>query len=156
MRREICQRRVSEYMSPAVPVVSTQTTVHDAMRLINDHGYQALPVCDRGRFLRLVGEKELLKMVPSQATLLSRHEIAALLDRVTVGAVVKFPPATVSHDLTLLETAEVMLIHSSAVLPVLENGRYAGLISWEEILAVALGAPSFGGSAKEESCHTVS
>jgi acetoin utilization protein AcuB len=135
-------------MNFAAPVISRRTTVHDALRLVRGNGYPALPVCERGRFLGLVGEKELLEMTPSQATLFSRQEIAALLDRVTVGAVVRVPPAAVSQDQSLREAAEAMVRHSTGVLPVLENGRYAGLISWEEILDAALEAAPFAGNGR--------
>jgi hypothetical protein len=41
-----------------------------------------------------------------------------------------------------------MVRHSTGVLPVLENGRYAGLISWEEILDAALETPRFAGNGR--------
>jgi acetoin utilization protein AcuB len=135
-------------MNLAAPVISRRTTVHDALRLVRGHGYSALPVCERGRFLGLVGEKDLLEMTPSQATLFSRQEISALLDRVTVGAIVRVPPAAVSQDQSLREAAEAMVRHSTGVLPVLENGRYAGLISWEEILDAALESAPFAGNGR--------
>jgi acetoin utilization protein AcuB len=144
MKRDIRERRVSEYMTLSAPVISLRTSVRDALRIVRGHGFSALPVCDKGRFLGLVREKDLLRMTPSQATLLSRHEIPTLLADVTVGAVVKFPPATVAHDLSLREAAEIMVKHSSEILPVLENDRYAGLISWVELMEAAMGAA--GGS----------
>lgn len=145
MNRTICEGRVSEHMDRSVPVLSRKTTVHEALRLVRGHGHPVLPVCDRGRFLGLVEERDLLEMTPSRATLLSRHEISALLDRVTVEAVLRCPPATVSQGQSLRDAAEAMVRHSAGVLPVLEEGSYAGLISWEEILDAAL----------EESCPGV-
>lgn len=145
MKGEVFERRVSEYMDHATPVLSRRTTVNDALRMVRSQGYSVLPVCDKRRFMGLVGEKDLLEFTPSQATLFSRHEIPELLDRVTVGAVARIPPATVSQDQSLGEAAEAMVRYSTEVLPVLENGTYAGLISWEEILAAALeGRTSFG------------
>ncbi|MBI5905690.1 MAG: CBS domain-containing protein [Deltaproteobacteria bacterium] len=139
MEADVSEKRVSDYLDSRAPVLSPRTRIQDALRLVRGHGYSALPVCEGERFLGLVREKDLLKMTPSQATLLSRHEIAGLLDRVTVGAVVTAPPVTISDDLTVREASEIMRIHSSAVLPVLRNGRYAGLISWEEILDAVMG-----------------
>jgi acetoin utilization protein AcuB len=144
MRREVSEKRVSEYMTLSAPVISPRTSVAEALRIVRGHGFSTLPVCDDGRFFGLVREKDLLKMTPSQATLLSRHEIPALLDHVTVGAVTKYPPATVPHDLSLREAAEIMVKHSSEILPVLEEGQYAGLISWVELMEAAMAAA--GGS----------
>lgn len=139
MKREISEKRVSEYMTLSAPVISSRTSVNEALRLVRGHGYSALPVCDQGRFLGLVREKDLLEMTPSRATLLSRQEIPELLENVTVRAVVKIPPATVAHDLSLREAAEIMVKSSSEILPVLENDRYAGLISWMNVFDAALG-----------------
>lgn len=134
----ISGKRVSECMAPSVPVVSPRTSVHEALRLVRTRGFSALPVCDGGRFLGLVREKDLLELTPSQATLLSRHELHALLDNVTVRSAVRVPPATVAHDLSLREAADILLKSSSDILPVMENDRYAGLISWMELLDAAL------------------
>lgn len=138
MKRDICEVPVSDWLDSATPVVSSRTTIQEALRLVRGHGFPALPVCEGGRFLGLVREKDLLKMTPSQATLLSRHEIPALLDGMTVGTVMRFPPATVAHDLSLREAAEIMVKNATEILPVLENGLYAGLISWVELFDAAL------------------
>jgi len=50
MNGNICERRASEIMNPAPPVVSSKTSVQDALRLVRVNGYSALPVCDGGRF----------------------------------------------------------------------------------------------------------
>lgn len=131
-------RRVSDCTIRSAPVVPPQTSVHEALRIVRRYGLSALPVCDGVRFLGLVREKDLLELTPSQATLLSRHELHALLDNVTVRAAVRLPPATVAHDLSLREAAEILVRSSSEILPVMENDRYAGLISWVELLDAAL------------------
>lgn len=140
MKKEISDRRVSEYMNSATPVVSSRTSVQDALRLVRCHGFSALPVCDEGRFLGMVREKDLLAMTPSQATSLSRFEIQTLLDKVTVGAIMKFPSAAVALDLPLREAAEIMVKYSSDVLPVVDQDRFAGLISWVELLEATMEA----------------
>ena len=138
MKKDISDRRVSEYMISATPVVSSRTSVQEALRLVQDRGYSALPVCDEGRFLGMVREKDLLAMTPSQATSLSRFEIQTLLDKVTVGGIMKFPPATIAPDLSLCDAAAIMVRSSSDVLPVVDRDKFAGFISWVELLDAAL------------------
>jgi len=58
MKKEVSSRRVSEYMNAAAPVVSSRTSVQDALHLVRGHGFSALPVCDEGRFLGMVREME--------------------------------------------------------------------------------------------------
>ena len=152
MKKEVSSRRVSEYMNPATPVVSSRTSVQDALDLVRGNGFSALPVCEEGRFLGMVRERDLLAMTPSQATSLSRFEIQTLLDKVTVGTIMKFPPATVALDRPLREAAEIMVKNSSDVLPVVDQDRFAGLIP-QLILAqcmARLPIPGAGGAQQLE------
>ena len=139
MKRDIREIPVSEYMTLSIPVISTRTSINEALRILRGHDFPALPVCEKGRFIGLVREKDLLEMTPSQATLLSRHEMPTLLERVTVRAVVRNPPATVALDMSVREAAEIMVKNSFEILPVLENERFAGLISWVNLFDAALG-----------------
>ena len=139
MKRDIREIPVSEYMTLSIPVISTRTSINEALRILRGHDFPALPVCEKGRFIGLVREKDLLEMTPSQATLLSRHEMPTLLERVTVRAVVRNPPATVALDMSVREAAEIMVKNSFEILPVLENERFAGLISWVTLFDAALG-----------------
>jgi acetoin utilization protein AcuB len=138
-------------MNPATPVVSMRTSIQDALRLVNVHGFSALPVCEEGRFLGMVREKDLLSMTPSQATSLSRFEIHSLLDKVKVGSIVKFPSATAAPDLPLCEAAEIMRKQSADVLPVVDRSRYAGLLSWRDLIDASLeDCTSIGGCGRRK------
>lgn len=132
--------RVSERMIGSVPVVTPQTSIQAALRLVRDHGLTDLPVCEQGRLVGLVGEKDLLALTPSQATSLSRFEIGALLDGVKVGAAMKPASVTVDPGAPLREAAAIMVSISAEVLPVVDGDRFAGLIRWVEILEAAIGA----------------
>ena len=139
MKKDIREIPVSEWMTLSAPVISPRTSVNEALRMVRGYGIPALPVCEEGRFFGLVREKDLLELAPSRATLLSRHEMPMLLEKVTVRTVVRNPVATVAHDVSLREAAEIMVRNSSEILPVLENGRFAGLISWVDLFDAALG-----------------
>lgn len=133
-------KRVSELMNPSVPVITRRTSVNAALRIARDHGLTALPVCEGGRFLGLVNEKDLLALSPSEATTLSRFEINELLDKVTVGAVTNCSCATIGPDAPFSEAASMMIRESAEVLPVVDHDRFEGLITWKEILAAATGS----------------
>jgi len=138
MKRAICEKRVSEYLTLSTPVITPRTSVQAALRLMRDHDLTALPVCDEGRFVGLVSEKDLLALTPSKATSLSRFEINTLLEKVTVGAVTKRPPATVDPETPLCKAAEMMVGNSAGILPIVEHDRLAGLITWKEILSASM------------------
>src|SRR5512146_698190 len=130
--------RVSDWMTVSMPVITPMSSVQGALRLMRDHRLSALPVCDEDRFIGLVSEKDLLDLTPSRATTLSRFEIGALLDKVTVADATKRPAATVAPDTPLREAAALMVKHAAEVLGVVENLRLAGMISWVTVLAAAI------------------
>lgn len=132
--------RVSDWMVGSAPVVTPRTSVQAALRLARDHGLTDLPVCEKGRLVGLVGEKEMLALTPSQATTLSRFEIGALLDKVTVEVAMKPASVRVGPETSLREAAEIMVRKSVEVLPVVDGERFAGLIRWVEILGAAIGS----------------
>ncbi len=41
-----CEKRVSESMILAIPVITLRTSVGAALRLVQEHGLAALPVCE--------------------------------------------------------------------------------------------------------------
>lgn len=133
---------VSDWMVGSVPVVTPRTSVQAALRLARDHGLTDLPVCEKGRLVGLVGEKEMLALTPSKATSLSRFEIGALLDKVTVEGAMKPASVTVGPDTSLRDAAEIMVKKSVEILPVVDGGRFAGLIRWVEVLEAAIGVRS--------------
>lgn len=142
MPKAFAHFRVSEWMTVSVPVITPRSSVQGALRLMRDHRLTALPVCEDGRFIGLVSDKDLLDLTPSRATTLSRFEIGALLDKVTVTDVTKPPDVRVAPDTPLREAAALMVKHSAEVLCVVENDRLAGVISWVAVLAAAIEEPT--------------
>src|SRR5512142_2378048 len=109
----VSEQRVWQWMVRSVPVINRKTSVHAALRLARDHGLTELPVCEQSRLVGLVGERELLDLTPSHATSLSRFEIHALLDKVTVRSAIRPAAATVGPD-ALLREAATLMVKSSA------------------------------------------
>src|SRR5512146_946956 len=134
MPKAFAHFRVSDWMSVSVPVITPMSSVQGALRLMRDHRLSALPVCEKDRFIGLVSEKDLLDLTPSRATALSRFEIGALLDKVTVFDATKQPAVLVAPDTPLREAAALMVKYSAEVLCVVEDHRLAGMISWVAVL----------------------
>jgi acetoin utilization protein AcuB len=142
MQKAFAHFRVSDWMTVSVPVITPASSVQGALRLMRDHRLTALPVCEEGRFFGLVDEKDLLDLTPSRATTLSRFEIGALLDKVTVTDAMKQPAVLVAPDPPLREAAALMVKHSAEVLCVVENQRLVGVISWTAVLAAVIEEPT--------------
>ena len=142
MIAELSTARVRDWMISSVPVITQQTTIATALRLLREHGLPALPVVSGGRLAGLVDEKALLRLTPSEATTLDVYELREVLCRMTVARVVSPPRASVPPDASLRAAAALMLREGAEVLPVLEDARVVGLVTWASLLAPAIGEPA--------------
>jgi acetoin utilization protein AcuB len=115
------------------PVITPRTTISTALRLLREHDVAALPVCEGAKLLGLVDEKGLLRLTPSDATTLDVYELRDVLDGFTVARVVEAVPA-ISADASLEDAAVLMRAGRHPVLPVVEAGRFVGLLPWTAVL----------------------
>ena len=124
-----------------VPVITAQTTIAQALRLLREQGAPVLPVVSEGRLLGLVDEKTLLRFTPSEATTLDVYELREVLDKLTVGRVAAPASVILTPGASLEDAAALMLRESADVIPVVEQGRFLGLLVWISLLAAAVGEP---------------
>jgi acetoin utilization protein AcuB len=139
MAVDLKETRVRDWMEASLPVVTPRTNVATALRLLREHRIPALPVCDAERFVGLIDEKALLRLTPSEATTLDIYELREVLDKMTVGRAMAMPAATAAPEMRLDEAAALMRRGSADVIPVLDSGRFVGLLHWTALLAAAVG-----------------
>lgn len=125
-----------------VPVITPKTTIATALRLMREHEISTLPVSTDAGFLGLVSEKALLRFTPSGATTLDVYELREVLERLTVERATVTPRAIVAPDAGLEEAATLMLRTGAEAIPVMDAGRFAGLVTWCRLLAAAFGVPT--------------
>jgi acetoin utilization protein AcuB len=115
------------------PIITPRTTVATALRLLREHDVPALPVVDGDRFLGLVLETGLLRLTPSDVTTLDVYELRNVLDGMTVSRVVERTP-TIGVTASVEDAATLMRAGRYPVLPVMEAGRFVGLLPWTALL----------------------
>jgi CBS domain-containing protein len=108
--------------------------VGEAHRLMQQHRLEQLPVCEDGRLVGLIHERDLLRVLPSPATSLAAHELRYLLDRLTVVEIMTCFPITIGPDHAVTEAARRMLSHKVNALPVTEQQRLVGILTWTHLL----------------------
>jgi CBS domain-containing protein len=126
--------RVRDLMTPAPLTISPETSVHAASRLMQDQRIGHLPVCEDGRLVGLLSERDLRLVLPSPATSLAAHELHYLLERLTVAEIMTRFPVTIGPDHTVTEAASRMLAHHVHALPVTENRRLVGILTRTHLL----------------------
>jgi len=118
--------------------ISPDATFFEARNLIHEKGVRHLPVVDKNNCLvGIVTDRDIREAAPSDATLLSVHELNYLLGKLKVSAFMtpNEKLITVTPD-TLIEEA-VQLMHDNKIgcLPVIEGDKLFGIFTETDALA---------------------
>lgn len=128
---------VRDYMSQPPIVISPNTPISEALKMMRERRIRRLPVVDpAGRLIGIVSDKDLLHAEPSPATSLSIWEITYLLGRITVEQVMTRDVLTVGPTTPLEEAAQIMVDRKIGGLPVVEADQVLGVITETDIFRV--------------------
>jgi acetoin utilization protein AcuB len=126
---------VQQIMSYPVDCVSADLKLRDAAQLMREKGRRFLPVVDAGQHLvGLLSHRELEKAEPSAITTLSVGEVNYLMAKVTVADVMHKTVISCAPDTLVEEAGQLMREKGIGSLPVVENGRLAGIVTDDDIL----------------------
>jgi acetoin utilization protein AcuB len=139
---------VKDRMSHPVITISPQATLADAWNLMNDENVSRLPVVDRkGALIGIISEKQVLRYLPSEATTLDRWEIQGVMTKILVEKVMTREVLTIADDTPIEEAARIMADNQISGIPVLSNGKLAGMIAETDLFKAfleVLGAREMG------------
>jgi CBS domain-containing protein len=110
---------------PTVYGVRPQDTVIDALRLMAEHNIGAVVVLDHGTIAGILSERDYARKVILQGK--SSHDLP--VSEIMTSHVVCADPAWSAHD-----CMRMMTEHRIRHLPVLEDGRLAGIVSIGDIV----------------------
>lgn len=120
---------VKDFMTPNPVVVSPETSIQDALKLMKAHGFGRLPVMSRNKLVGILTEADVMKVSPSPATTLSVYEINYLISKVKVSEAMTKNPVTVSPDDTIEYAVLTMRDHNIGGLPVMDGDKLVGIIT---------------------------
>lgn len=130
--------RTRDVMTTEVVVVSPDTGARDAARLLAERGFTALPVVDAaGTFVGVVSEAELLRdRLPQDPRWLVHGEppVPRHAPGDVVAQVMTKTTVTVTPNTDLAEVADLMLEHGVRSVPVVHEGRLAGIVTRRDML----------------------
>ena len=128
---------VRDRMSPNPVVITTDTSLKEALDLVRSKPFRHLPVVDEnGKLVGIVTEKSLVYASPISATTLSVFEVDYILSRTKIGQIIQGSVVAVGPDLPIEEAARVMVDHRIGCLPVVEDDELVGIISDTDIFRV--------------------
>jgi acetoin utilization protein AcuB len=130
---------VKNWMSKNVITIDANDSMHDAMRLLKEHGIRRLPVMEKNKLVGIVTDRDLKKASASDATTLEIHEMLYLLTKIRVKDIMTKDPITVPPDYTVEETAQVLLKNKISGAPVVDNsGNVVGTITQSDLFRVLI------------------
>jgi CBS domain-containing protein len=136
--------RVKDAMCAEVVAVDPDATLQDAADMMLVHHVKTLLVMDEGVLLGVIGLRDLFT-TPRSASygghMTERRSEEALLETwrgTTVRMQMNDQPIVVSEELPLLAAAALMVNGGKHPLPVLRDGKVAGVISRSDVVQAVL------------------
>jgi acetoin utilization protein AcuB len=136
---------VKNWMSKNVITVNEDDSMQDALKLMKQHNIRMLPVLKGGQLVGVVTDRDLKRASASDATTLDVHELLYLLSKIKVKNIMSKNPISIPPDLTIEETAEVLLNNKISGAPVVDDaGKVVGTITQTDIFRVLIALTGVG------------
>lgn len=121
--------------------VTPETSVFSAREIMDAHRISHLPVTDgKGRLAGIVTDRDIKEAWASPATTLSIHELAYVLQKLTIANIMTRDVVTATPDMPIEQAA--LIIHDKKIgaLPVVKRDRLVGIITTTDLMEVLLTA----------------
>jgi acetoin utilization protein AcuB len=125
--------RIGDWMTRDPVVITPDTLVMEANRMMNQYKIHHLPVVKKGKLVGIVTRRKVLEASPSAATSLSIHELSYLLANMKVEEIMERNVVAVAPDARVEEA--VLLAYQKGIgsIPVVEGGKLVGIATATEI-----------------------
>jgi len=136
---------VSKWMSKNVITIDVDDSMQEAVKLMKQRDIRMLPVLKKRKLVGVVTDRDLKRASASDATTLDVHELLYLVSKIKVGNIMTKDPITVPQNLTVEETAVVLLKNKISGAPVVDqNGQLVGTITQTDLFRVLVSLTGVG------------
>lgn len=127
--------KVKDRMSTAVKTATMDTSLMEALRMMEEYRIRRLPIMDKTKLVGIVTLSDLNRAAPSAVTALSVHEMNYLLDKTKLRDIVpkKQQVITISGENYIETAAKRMRAHNVSGLPVVDDGQLVGIVTETDI-----------------------
>lgn len=130
---------VKNWMSTNVITIDADASMQEAFKLLKEHNIRMLPVIKKGRWVGVVTDRDLKRASASDATSLDIHELLYLVARIKVNSLMTRNPITVPPELTVEETAAILVEKKISGAPVVDTeGKIVGVITQTDIFRLLI------------------
>lgn len=117
---------VSKIMTRKVITANTNTTIETLVKKFRKYDYHSFPVLHKKRVVGVVTKTDLLRVIDTKELLY----VAAT----HVEDIMTPQPITISPDTLLHDAADSMRKNRIRILPVVEEGKLVGLLSYSDLV----------------------
>lgn len=147
--------RVGDWMSAPPIVVPPTLSLAEAQRLMEQEHIRRLPIVENGVLIGLVTWGDLRAAWPSSTIISNGFEYQAMLECTPISETMTHNPLTVHGDMSILETAQLMLHHKVSGLPVVDAlGQVIGMITESDLFRLMIASLSRAEQNPNESADT--
>lgn len=149
--------KVSAIMTSQLIVVSPETSLDEAIKLMDESRVRHLPVLEKERLVGVISDRAVLKAtgwLPARVLEVFNGEHSHL----SVGEVMTSPAVSVDAEATVVSACLDMLGRSIGCLPVVSEGKLVGMLSEMDVLALYIrhcGGGRFDPLIEEHMTHEV-
>jgi len=136
---------VKYWMRKSFITVDVNDSMQEAMSWMKEYGTSLIPVLQAGRLVGVITDRDIKAASASDTESLESHELDYLIAKIRVKDIMTTNPVTVAPDLTLEETAEVLLQNEISGAPVVDAaGNVLGTVSQWEIFRALISLSGLG------------
>lgn len=129
---------VKDWMSLDPVVVSPDTPILEAQRIMRERRIRRLPVVSKGKLVGIVTYRDVMEASPSAASTLSIHELHYLLSKLLVQDVMAKDLVVVGPDDTAEHAVSLGAEKGVGALPVVHKGKLIGIATESDIVRAYL------------------
>lgn len=130
---------VADLMTRDVRTLSPSQPLRDAVVLMRRLKIRHLPVVEGDSLVGIVTDRDLKRATPSALSEDGRAEYDRVLNEILVGQIMTRDPLTIPATTTVKEAVKTLLDHRYGALPVVIDGKLAGIVTESDFLRVLYG-----------------
>ncbi len=138
---------VKDWCNQNVVTIEAESTLNAAIDLLKKHDISILPVMNDYKLVGVITDRDIRSASASNVVSLNIHELLSNISKIKIAEIMTTPAITVPWNLTVEETAEVLLRNRISGVPVvddLEPDQVMGIITQKEIFKVIISLTGVG------------
>jgi CBS domain-containing protein len=124
---DVPDETAADVMKTNVIIITPDTTIQHATRVMLENKINALPVMENGKLIGILTSSDLLRFIITETPKLNKQ--------ITIADYMTDEVATVTRSTTLLEAHTLMGAKRIRSLPVVEDGKIVGLVTRTDLMS---------------------